>query len=42
MAKIGRLYICDRCGDIGFAGYVGENDRSGRIDPFVKFEKLEG
>lgn len=42
MTKIGKLYICDRCGDTGFAGYVGGTDRSGWIDPFGKFEKLEG
>ena len=36
MAKIGALYICCRCGNTGFAGYVGG------IDPFGKFEKLEG
>ena len=42
MTKIGKLYICDRCGDTGFAGYVGGIDRSGWIDPFGKFEKLEG
>lgn len=42
MTKFGRLYICDRCGNTGFAGYVGAIDRSGWIDPFGKFEKLEG
>ena len=42
MTKIGKLYICDRCGNTGFAGYVGGIDRSGWIDPFGKFEKLEG
>lgn len=39
MTKIGKLYICDRCGHTGFAGYVGAIDRSGWIDPFGKFEK---
>lgn len=29
MTKFGRLYICDRCGDTGFAEYVGAIDRSG-------------
>lgn len=42
MTKFGRLYICDRCGDTGFAEYVGAIDRSGWIDPFGKFEKLDG
>lgn len=42
MTKFGRLYICDRCGGTGFAGYVGAIDRSGWIDPFGKFEKLDG
>ena len=42
MTKFGRLYICDRCGNTGFAGYDGEIDRSGWIDPYGKFEKLEG
>lgn len=42
MTKIGKLYICDRCENTGFAGYVGGIDRSGWIDPFGKFEKLEG
>lgn len=42
MTKIGKLYICDRCGNTGFAGYVGGSDRSGWIDPFGIFEKLEG
>ena len=42
MTKIGKLYICDRCGNTGFAGYGGGIDRSGGIDPFGKFEKLEG
>lgn len=54
MTKIGKLYICDRCENTGFAGYIGGIDRSGWIDqsgwidrsgwidPFGKFEKLEG
>lgn len=42
MTKFGRLYICDRCGNTGFAEYVGAIDRSGWIDPAGKFEKLEG
>ena len=42
MTKFGRLYICDRCENTGFAGYVGAIDRSGWIDPFGKFEKLDG
>lgn len=42
MTKIGKLYICDRCGNTGFAGYVGGSDRSGWINPFGIFEKLEG
>lgn len=42
MTKIGKLYICDRCGNTRFVGYVGAIDRSGWIDPFGIFEKLEG
>lgn len=42
MTKIGKLYICDRCGNTGFAGYVGGSDRSGWINSFGIFEKLEG
>lgn len=43
MIKIGKLYICDRCGKTGFAEYTGSGDRSGWIDPYSNyFEKLEG
>ena len=42
MTKIGKLYICDRCGNTGFAEYVGSVYRSEWIDPAGKFEKLEG
>lgn len=43
MTKIGKLYICDRCGKTAFAEYTSGCDRSGWIDPYSdNFEKLEG
>ena len=42
MTKLGKLYNCDRCENPGFSGYVGGSDRSGGINPFGIFEKLEG
>lgn len=43
MIKIGKLYICDRCGNTGFSEYNGPMQRHGLIDPCCNYyEKLEG
>lgn len=43
MIKIGKLYICDRCEQTGFAEYDGPMQRNGLIDPLCSYyKKLEG
>ena len=43
MIKIGKLYICDRCGNTGFSEYNVPIQRNGLIDPYCNhYEKLEG
>lgn len=39
MTKIGKLYVCDRCGQTGFAEYDGPMQRNGLIDPLCSYYK---
>ena len=42
MTEIGKLYSCDRCGQTGFAKYIGVNVRDGGFSRRDDFEKLDG
>ena len=44
MTKVGKLFVCDRCGNTGFSEYDGPmQQRNGLIDPYGdRFEKLDG
>lgn len=43
MIKVGKLFVCDRCGNTGFAEYNMPIQRNGLIDPYDNhYEKLDG
>lgn len=43
MIKVGKLFVCDRCGNTGFTEYNGPANRCGEIDIYNnRYEKLEG
>ncbi len=35
MIKVGKLFVCDRCGNTGFAEYNGPMNRCGEIDIYA-------
>lgn len=44
MVKVGKLFVCDRCGNTGFTEYNGPANRCGETDMYYnnRYEKLEG
>lgn len=40
--KLGKYYICDRCGFTSFFEKVGEEETDGGFTRFDKFEEAEG
>lgn len=43
MTKVGKLFVCDRCGNTGFSEYNGPVNRCREIDIYDnRYEKLEG
>lgn len=41
MTKVGKLFVCDRCGNTGFAEYKGTVSRDGGFDIYGTYEKLQ-
>ena len=40
--KLGKYYICDRCGTTSFFEKIGEGETDGGFTRFDKFEEAEG
>ena len=40
--KLGKYYICDRCGTTSFFEKIGEGETNGGFTRFDKFEEAEG
>lgn len=40
--KLGKYYICDRCGTTSFFKKIGEGETDGDFTRFDKFEEVEG
>lgn len=40
--KLGKYYICDRCGTTSFCEKIGEGEADGGFTKFDKFKEAEG